>query len=77
MFCLLSKFHMSQPFRLPVKQILKLPDAKQYVPLRLTKLIRHMSESIETFQTGSVLCCATDNAKYLIIKATDLVPGPL
>ena len=35
MFCLLSKFHMPRSIRLPIKRILKLPDAKLKVLLQM------------------------------------------
>ena len=40
------------------------------------KLINYSSESIKTLQTESTWSCATANARHLVVKVTQSVPGP-
>ena len=47
MFCLLCKFGMSRPFRLPEKRNSKLPDAKLNVPLNRLLFSRFGNRGLE------------------------------
>ena len=40
------------------------------------QLINYLSESTKTLQTESTWFCATADAKHLVVKVTDSVPGP-
>ena len=50
--CSPSKFHMRRPFRLPVKGILKLSDAKLNVSLKRLKVIFDQRQVISTLFDG-------------------------